>query len=30
MDKIGADFYMSLDSVKDRLSDKAVPIQLPI
>ena len=30
MDKIGADFFMSLDSVKDRLSDKAVPIQLPI
>ncbi len=30
MDKIGADFFMSLDSVKARLSDKAVPIQLPI
>ena len=30
MDKIGADFFMSLDSVKDRLSKKAVPIQLPI
>ena len=30
MDKIGADFFMSLESVKDRLSDKAVPIQLPI
>ena len=30
MDKIGADFFMSLDSVKDRLSNKAIPIQLPI
>jgi elongation factor G len=30
MDKIGADFFMSLDSVKARLSNKAVPIQLPI
>ncbi len=30
MDKIGADFFMSLDSVKDRLSKKALPIQLPI
>ena len=30
MDKIGADFFMSLDSVKDRLSKKAIPIQLPI
>ena len=30
MDKIGADFFMSLDSVKDRLSPKAIPIQLPI
>ncbi len=30
MDKVGADFYMSLDSIRDRLSDKAVAIQLPI
>lgn len=30
MDKMGADFFMSLDSVEKRLSDKAVPIQLPI
>lgn len=30
MDKMGADFYMSIESVAQRLSDKAVPIQLPI
>jgi len=30
MDKIGADFYMSLDSIKVRLSDKAFAVQLPI
>src|SRR3989339_1310130 len=30
MDKTGADFYMSLKSIKDRLSPKAVAIQLPI
>lgn len=30
MDKTGADFYMSLNSIKERLSDKAVAIQLPI
>lgn len=30
MDKMGADFYMSLGSVHERLSDKAVAIQLPI
>lgn len=30
MDKTGADFYMSLDSIKTRLSDKAFAIQLPI
>ncbi|PLX29064.1 elongation factor G [Candidatus Parcubacteria bacterium] len=30
MDKMGADFYMSLDSIKKRLSDNAVAIQLPI
>ena len=30
MDKMGADFYMSLDSIKQRLNAKAVAIQLPI
>ena len=30
MDKTGADFYMSLKSVQERLSDKAVAIQLPV
>ena len=30
MDKMGADFFMSLDSIEERLSDKAVAIQLPI
>ena len=30
MDKMGADFLMSLDSIKSRLSPKAVAIQLPI
>jgi elongation factor G len=30
MDKVGADFYMSLASIKERLSNKAVAIQLPI
>ncbi|MBT4120412.1 MAG: elongation factor G [Candidatus Magasanikbacteria bacterium] len=30
MDKVGADFYMSLDSIRDRLSNKAIAIQLPI
>ncbi|MBI4127155.1 elongation factor G [Candidatus Peregrinibacteria bacterium] len=30
MDKTGADFYMSLKSIWDRLSKKAVAIQLPI
>ena len=30
MDKIGADFYMSLASIKERLSPKAFAIQLPI
>ena len=30
MDKMGADFYMSLDSIHERLSEKAVAIQLPI
>ncbi len=30
MDKMGADFYMSLDSIKTRLNDKAVAFQLPL
>ncbi len=30
MDKMGADFYMSLESIKDRLNPKAVAAQLPI
>src|SRR3989338_9147942 len=30
MDKIGADFFMSLDSIRERLSSKAFAIQLPI
>jgi elongation factor G len=30
MDKLGADFYMSLDSINERLSPNAVAIQLPI
>ncbi len=30
MDKVGADFYMSLESIKTRLSNKAYAIQLPI
>lgn len=30
MDKMGADFYMSLNSIKERLNQKAVAIQLPI
>jgi elongation factor G len=30
MDKMGADFYMSLDSIRTRLNPKAVAIQLPI
>ncbi len=30
MDKMGADFYMSLESIRSRLSNKAVAIQLPI
>jgi elongation factor G len=30
MDKMGADFYMTLDSIRTRLSKKAFPIQLPI
>lgn len=30
MDKVGADFYMSLDSIFERLSKEAVAVQLPI
>jgi len=30
MDKMGADFYMSLDSIRERLNNKAVALQLPI
>lgn len=30
MDKIGADFYMSLKSIHDRLSPNAVAVQLPV
>jgi len=30
MDKLGADFYMSLKSIQERLSPNAVAIQLPI
>jgi len=30
MDKIGADFNMNLQSIKERLTDRAVPLQLPI
>jgi elongation factor G len=30
MDKIGADFYMCLDTIKQRLGVKAVPLQLPV
>jgi len=30
MDKTGGDFYMSVDSIFDRLSQNGIPIQLPI
>lgn len=30
MDKLGADFYMSLNSIKERLNPKAMAMQLPI
>ncbi len=30
MDKMGADFYMSLNSIRERLNPKAVALQLPI
>ncbi len=29
MDKMGADFYASVESIKERLTDKAIPIELP-
>ena len=29
MDKMGADFYASVESIKDRLTDKAMPIEIP-
>ena len=30
MDKLGADFYMSLESIQSRITDKGVAIQLPV
>lgn len=30
MDKLGADFYMSVDSIKSRITDKWVVMQLPV
>lgn len=30
LDKVGADFYMTLNSIKERLTDKGVAVQLPI
>lgn len=30
MDKMGADFFMAIESVAARLSEKAIPIQIPI
>ncbi len=30
MDRVGADFYASVQSIRDRLGAKAVPVQLPI
>ncbi|MBS4534044.1 elongation factor G [Clostridium sp. D2Q-14] len=30
MDKMGADFYMSVNSIKEKLKANAVPLQLPI
>jgi elongation factor G len=29
MDKIGADFMMSVNSIYEKLTDKAIPIQMP-
>lgn len=30
LDRMGADFYRSMDSIRDRLTRNAIPIQLPI
>ncbi|MCX6823669.1 MAG: elongation factor G [candidate division SR1 bacterium] len=30
MDKLGADFYMSVESIKSRITDKGVVLQLPV
>ncbi|MFL5420327.1 MAG: elongation factor G, partial [Myxococcales bacterium] len=30
MDRVGADFFMSVDTIKEKLGARAVPIQLPI
>lgn len=30
MDKLGADFYMSVDSIKSRITNKGVVVQLPV
>ncbi|RJR27449.1 elongation factor G [candidate division WWE3 bacterium] len=30
LDKVGGDFYMSLDSINERLTNKAVALQLPV
>ena len=30
MDRIGADFWRCVDSIKDRLGANAVPVQIPI
>ena len=30
MDKLGADFYMSIESIASRITDKAVVLQLPV
>ncbi len=30
MDKVGADFYASVDSIRDRLGAQPVPVQIPI
>ncbi len=30
LDKVGGDFYMSLDSIQDRLSKSALAVQLPV
>ena len=29
MDKMGADFYNSVETIKERLTDKAIPIEIP-